>query len=330
MSDGAVEEVTMQSEEQAQTPTSAGAILRKAREDARVQLPTMAATLKVPEHKLEALEADNYEAFSDHVFMRALAMGMCRTLHIESEPVLALLPRSQLRSLANTGPGINEAVKERGRFKAAGTPLDSRGSGSRKVAAGVLVLLAAAAAVYFIPFHQIQGAAGTEEVVAGAAINGAAAPAAQPETGTVVEPGAAVSLGQAPANGAVNPTPEADTTTVPATDTSNATPAVAAATPAPVAATPAATPVASSATAATGAAALVEFKAQGQSWIKVKDSTGKVVMEKTLTKDQSVTAEGSLPLSVTVGNAKGTQVLVRGVPLDISTTRDNVARFEVK
>ena len=356
MSDGAVEEVTMQSEEQAQTPTSAGAILRKAREDARVQLPTMAATLKVPEHKLEALEADNYEAFSDHVFMRALAMGMCRTLHIESEPVLALLPRSELRSLANTGPGINEAVKERGRFKAAGTPLDSRGSGSRKVAAGVLVLLAAAAAVYFIPFHQTQSAGGSQEVGAAVPADGANAPATQPESGVVVEPGAAVSLGQAPANGAVvNPMPEADTTSAPAAEVGNAAPVVpaaaavaapapatattttatpAAATPVasiPVTATPAATTaVASAATAATGAAALVEFKAQGQSWIKVKDSTGKVVMEKTLTKDQSVTAEGSLPLSVTVGNAKGTLVLVRGVPLDISTTRDNVARFEVK
>ena len=353
MSDGAVEEVTMQSEEQAQTPTSAGAILRKAREDARVQLPTMAATLKVPEHKLEALEADNYEAFSDHVFMRALAMGMCRTLHIESEPVLALLPRSQLRSLANTGPGINEAVKERGRFKAAGTPLDSRGSGSRKVAAGVLVLLAAAAAVYFIPFHQTQNAGGSQEVGAAVPADGANAPATQPESGVVVEPGAAVSLGQAPANGAVvNPMPEADTTSAPAAEAGNAAPVVpaaaAVAAPAPVAATTttatpvAATPVASIpvtatpaaapavASAAPGAAALVEFKAQGQSWIKVKDSTGKVVMEKTLTKDQSVTAEGSLPLSVTVGNAKGTQVLVRGVPLDISTTRDNVARFEVK
>ena len=344
MSDGAVEEVTMQSEEQAQTPTSAGAILRKAREDARVQLPTMAATLKVPEHKLEALEADNYEAFSDHVFMRALAMGMCRTLHIESEPVLALLPRSELRSLANTGPGINEAVKERGRFKAAGTPLDSRGSGSRKVAAGVLVLLAAAAAVYFIPFHQTQSAGGSQEVGTAVPADGANAPATQPESGVVVEPGAAVSLGQAPANGAVvNPMPEADTTTAPAAEAGNAAPVVpaaaAVAAPAPVAATPvtaipaATTAVASpatAATAATGAAALVEFKAQGQSWIKVKDSTGKVVMEKTLAKDQSVTAEGSLPLSVTVGNAKGTQVLVRGVPLDISTTRDNVARFEVK
>lgn len=342
MSDGAVEEVTMQSEEQAQTPATAGAILRKAREDAHVQLPTMAATLKVPEHKLEALEADNYNAFPDHVFMRALAMGMCRSLQIESEPVLALLPRTQLRSLASTGPGINEAVKERGRFKAAGTPLDSGSGVSRKVIAGVLILLAAAAAVYFVPLHQGQGSDG-------AAGSPTAAPAAQPETSTVVESGGAVSLGQAPASGAVNPVPDGETAVPTAPAAGAATPAstetgsAAVATPAAPAEAPA-VPAATAATApatstpattnpvsagATGAP-LVEFKAQGQSWIKVKDSTGKVVMEKTLSKDQSVTAEGSLPLSVTVGNAKGTQVLVRGEPLDISTTRDNVARFEVK
>ena len=337
MSDGAGEEVTMQSEEQAQTPATAGAILRKAREDAHVQLPTMAATLKVPEHKLEALEADNYDAFPDHVFMRALAMGMCRSLQIESEPVLALLPRTQLRSLASTGPGINEAVKERGRFKAAGTPLDSGGGVSRKVIAGVLILLAAAAAVYFVPLHQGQGSDG-------AAGSPTAAPAAQPETSTVVESGGAVSLGQAPASGAANPVPDTETAApaVPAagvatpagTETGSAavaTPAAPAAAPVVPAATSTTAPATSTpASAAITGAPLVEFKAQGQSWIKVKDSTGKVVMEKTLSKDQSVTAEGSLPLSVTVGNAKGTQVLVRGEPLDISTTRDNVARFEVK
>ena len=101
----------MQSEEQAQTQTSAGAILRQAREAARMQLPTMAAMLKVPQHKLEALEADQYEAFPDHVFMRALAMGMCRNLHIDAEPVLALLPRTALKSLGSAGGGINETVR---------------------------------------------------------------------------------------------------------------------------------------------------------------------------------------------------------------------------
>ena len=326
MSDGVVKEVTMQSEEQAQTQTTAGAILRQAREAARMQLPTMAAMLKVPQHKLEALEADQYEAFPDHVFMRALAMGMCRNLHIDAESVLALLPRTALKSLSNAGGGINETVKERSHFKSSGTPLDSREGSSRKIIAGVLLLLAAAAAVYFVPLQQsADGGSASQE----AAQSGAQPPAA----GVVVESGSVVTPSETPAEGAA-PLPSAlaanetapaapATTAAPAAPESPAAPAVAAA------AVPEAATGSSSAAAATKGSVL-EFKAVTQSWVKVKDASGKVVLEKTLAKDESVTAEGTLPLSVIVGNAKGTQVMVRGEPFDISTTRDNVARFEVK
>lgn len=322
MSDGAVREVTMQSEEQAQTQTSAGAILRQAREAARMQLPTMAAMLKVPQHKLEALEADQYEAFPDHVFMRALAMGMCRNLHIDAEPVLALLPRTALKSLGSAGGGINETVKERSHFKSSGPSFDSRDGSSRKIIAGVLLLLAAAAAVYFVPFHQASDSSADDS----SQVNEAPAVAQAPASGVVVETGSVVIPSETSAE-AVAPLPSA----------SAANEAAGTAT-APAAATPAA-PVVAAETAATavtgpaadaGSASVVEFKASAQSWVKVKDASGKVVLEKTLAKDQSVTAEGKLPLSVIVGNAKGTEVLVRGQPFDISTTRDNVARFEVK
>lgn len=322
MSDGAVREVTMQSEEQAQTQTSAGAILRQAREAARMQLPTMAAMLKVPQHKLEALEADQYEAFPDHVFMRALAMGMCRNLHIDAEPVLALLPRTALKSLGSAGGGINETVKERSHFKSSGPSFDSRDGSSRKIIAGVLLLLAAAAAVYFVPFHQASDSSADDS----SQVTEAPAVAQAPASGVVVETGSVVIPSETSAE-AVAPLPSA----------SAANEAAGTAT-APAAATPAA-PVVAAETAATavtgpaadaGSASVVEFKASAQSWVKVKDASGKVVLEKTLAKDQSVTAEGKLPLSVIVGNAKGTQVLVRGQPFDISTTRDNVARFEVK
>ena len=326
MSDGVVKEVTMQSEEQAQTQTTAGAILRQAREAARMQLPTMAAMLKVPQHKLEALEADQYEAFPDHVFMRALAMGMCRNLHIDAESVLALLPRTALKSLSNAGGGINETVKERSHFKSSGTPLDSREGSSRKIIAGVLLLLAAAAAVYFVPLQQsAEGGSASQE----AAQSGAQPPAA----GAVVESGSVVTPSETPAEGAA-PLPSA----LAANETAPAAPATTAALESPVA--PAAPAVAaaavpeaatgSSSTAAATKGSVLEFKAVTQSWVKVKDASGKVVLEKTLAKDESVTAEGTLPLSVIVGNAKGTQVMVRGEPFDISTTRDNVARFEVK
>ena len=190
MNEAAVEEETMQSEEQVPTQgqVTAGVLLRQAREAARMQLPVMAATLKVPQHKLEALEADDYAAFPDHVFMRALAMGMCRTLHIDAESVLAKLPRTEIKSLAKTGPGINETVKVRSSFKVTGTPLDSGNSSSRKIAAGVLILLAAAAAVYFVPFQQmVDGADGAGAPAPVQAQSGqtaaVSAPAAEPLAG---------------------------------------------------------------------------------------------------------------------------------------------------
>ena len=328
MSDGAVEEETMQSEEQVQTPVhaTAGTMLRQAREAARIQLHTMAATLKVPQRKLEALEADDYEAFPDHVFMRALAMGMCRTLHIDAEPVLALLPQRALKSLAKTGPGINETVKVRSNFKSSGAPLGSGSGSSRKSAAGVLVLLAAAAAVYFVPFHP--SVDGAEAGVAGTLQSEAA------NHSDASDPTAAVPLGQA-SNSAEAETVVTEPSAEPVAH--GAAPAVAPATAAltPEGATPAAAATAASASAvATPVAstgALLALKVStGQSWVKVKDATGKVVLDKTLAKDESATAEGQVPLTVIVGNAKGTQVTVRGEPLDISTTRDNVARFEVK
>ena len=322
MSDGAVREVTMQSEEQAQTQTSAGAILRQAREAARMQLPTMAAMLKVPQHKLEALEADQYEAFPDHVFMRALAMGMCRNLHIDAEPVLALLPRTALKSLGSAGGGINETVKERSHFKSSGPSFDSRDGSSRKIIAGVLLLLAAAAAVYFVPFHQASDSSADDSSQA----TEAPAVAQAPASGVVVETGSVVIPSETSAE-AVAPLPSASA----ANEAAGTAAAPAAATPAaPVVAAETAATAVTGPAADAGSASVVEFKASAQSWVKVKDASGKVVLEKTLAKDQSVTAEGKLPLSVIVGNAKGTQVLVRGQPFDISTTRDNVARFEVK
>ncbi|MBS3021206.1 Cytoskeleton protein RodZ [Comamonas sp. PE63] len=330
MSEAAVEEETMQSEEQAPTPaqTTAGALLRQAREAARMQLPVMAATLKVPQRKLEALEADDYAAFPDHVFMRALAMGMCRTLHIDADPVLALLPRTEIKSLANTGPGINEAVKVRSSFKVTGTSLDSGNSSSRKIAAGVLILLAAAAAVYFVPFHQVIDGADTTDAQAQMP--------AQAESGEATVMGAPVTepaaQAEETAQGGSAATAAASTEPGTAAAAAGVTGAAAGGAPAASAATAqTATPVAEAAAPATGAGGLLVLKVNtGQSWVKVKDAAGKVVLEKTLSKDESATAEGQLPLSVIVGNAKGTQVTVRGEPFDISSTRDNVARFEVK
>ncbi len=314
--------------ENAQTSMTAGTLLRQAREAAGLSLAGLAAALKVPAPKLEALEADDYAAFQDHVFMRALAQSVCRTLRMDSASVLALLPRTQLKSLADDRGSINATFKERS-FKATGTSL-GRENGSRKVAIIVLLLLAAAAAVYFLPKHE----GDAEEPQAGASD---AAALVQP-AGTVSEPVAA----QEPVAPAATTPADVPAASAPASASAPATSApAAAAVPAPASTTTPAAPAAdapaegaaatSAATAAQTPGGVLVMKANAQSWVQVKDSSGRVVLQKTLAAGESIGAEGALPLSVIVGNASGTEVRVRGELLEVAkTTRDNVARFEVK
>ncbi|MBJ2141638.1 DUF4115 domain-containing protein [Delftia acidovorans] len=320
--------------ENAQTSMTAGTLLRQAREAAGLSLAGLAAALKVPAPKLEALEADDYAAFQDHVFMRALAQSVCRTLRMDSASVLALLPRTQLKSLADDRGSINATFKERS-FKATGTSL-GRENGSRKVAIIVLLLLAAAAAVYFLPKHE----GDAEEPQAGASD---AAALVQP-AGTVSEPVAAqepvapaattpadVPAASAPASASAPATSAPAAAAVPA-PASTTTPAAPAAATAPAADAPADGAAATSAaTAAQTPGGVLVMKANAQSWVQVKDSSGRVVLQKTLAAGESIGAEGALPLSVIIGNASGTEVRVRGELLEVAkTTRDNVARFEVK
>ncbi|KFJ11829.1 helix-turn-helix domain protein [Delftia acidovorans] len=314
--------------ENAQTSMTAGTLLRQAREAAGLSLAGLAAALKVPAPKLEALEADDYAAFQDHVFMRALAQSVCRTLRMDSASVLALLPRTQLKSLADDRGSINATFKERS-FKATGTSL-GRENGSRKVAIIVLLLLAAAAAVYFLPKHE----GDAEEPQAGASD---AAALVQP-AGTVSEPVAA----QEPVAPAATTPADVPAASAPAPASAPATSApAAAAVPAPASTTTPAAPAAdapaegaaatSAATAAQTPGGVLVMKANAQSWVQVKDSSGRVVLQKTLAAGESIGAEGALPLSVIIGNASGTEVRVRGELLEVAkTTRDNVARFEVK
>ena len=55
-------------------------MLREAREAHGLHIDVVAAALKVPPQKLEALEADDIDALPDPVFARALAASVCRAL----------------------------------------------------------------------------------------------------------------------------------------------------------------------------------------------------------------------------------------------------------
>lgn len=86
---------------------SAGTLLRQAREQAGLHVATLAAALKVPVRKLEALEADRFDLLPDAVFVRALAASVCRNLKIDPASVLERLPATGAPRLALSEGRIN-------------------------------------------------------------------------------------------------------------------------------------------------------------------------------------------------------------------------------
>lgn len=287
---------------------SAGALLRQAREAAGLHVAALAVSLKVPVRKLEALEEDRYQDLPDAVFARALACTVCRNLKIDARPILARLPQTAAPRLVQAHEGLNAPFRAPGDVLAAGW----RHQLMRPVPLTVGALLLGAVALLLVPRARIEDglAAARQEV-----------PAVPMATAAGVEPGTAPAAESQPIAAPVAPPAPASNPEAPAAV--SAAPEAAASDPA----TPAA-PAAPSASA-TG---VVVFKASGPSWVQVLDSRGEVALRRLLGTGESAGASGSLPLSVTVGSVDSTAVEVRGKPFDLSrvTTKDNVARFEVK
>lgn len=301
---------------------SAGAMLRQLRESAAVSIEALAGALKVPVGKLQALEADQYEAFPDVVFMRALASSMCRALKADAAPVLALLPSGQPAQLT-TGRGINTALKSPAAHKYGKTgALDS--PKSRTLGVAVAVLLVAALVVALMPKWDLDLGLG---VAGGTAQDAAqpAQPAQQPAAEHRAEP--AVQQGGEPvAAPGHEPAPAAA-----ASPGAAAEPAAAGGAPTASAQAAATQTTATQAAAEAAPQGVLVIRTRADSWVQVRNAAGGVVLQKVLAAGESFTAAGDPPWSVVIGKADATEVIVRGQPLDLKTiARENVARFEVK
>jgi cytoskeleton protein RodZ len=305
----------------AEKQPTAGELLRQAREAAGLHVAALAVSMKVPVKKLEALEADRLDLLPDAVFVRALASSVCRTLKIDPAPVLALLPQTAAPQLKPDEWGINAPFRAPGDVATASMWSQL----SRPGVLAALVLLAAALVLIFFPsMEQKDGTGGTaSEVVV--ALPTPAPVAAQPETSikpteAQVEKPVEVK-NPLPQPVAVAPAPVAAPVAL--------QPAQVAPQPAPAA--PAAAVAAVTQPTPTSGSGVVAFKARGPSWVEVTDAQGVVQLRRTLASGETVGVSGALPLSVVVGRADVTDVLVRGKPFSLeAVARENVARFEVK
>ncbi|MEO7401404.1 MAG: helix-turn-helix domain-containing protein [Polaromonas sp.] len=286
-----------------------GTYLREVREAAGLHLATLAASLKVSVSKLEALEHDQYDLLPDAVFTRALASSVCRMLKLDPAPVLDRLPPIGAARFVSQDRGINEPFRPRNIGPA---PSVWAQVSRPAVLAGVVLLLGALVLIFLPSIRKeavLEGADSSRAVVSGPARQSSVA--LSPKAG-LEDTAAMAALPAASAERVATGTREI---VIPTQD---------------AAALSAAAPV-TGAAASSGVSPLAAFRATGESWVKVTDGKGVVVLNRTLGAGEAADVSGVLPLSAVVGRADVTQVQVRGQAFDLNAvSKNNVARFEVK
>jgi len=282
-------------------------MLREARQARGVHIAALAVSIKVSQRKLELLEQDRLSELPDATFARALAQTMCRSLKMDPAPVLAALPQVSGCRLESMDEGIKLPFRERpGRHEPA--------SWSALLSPAVWVpalIVVGALFVYLMPEHWVERLQGTRlGQDAPTAVVQPPVPAAEP----VVEPASAAAISadaSAPVDASVVPAaPDSVVETVHSVPGEANLPE----------------PAASAASAGP-----LQMKANEPSWIEVVDARSQILLSRVLQPGETVALDGAMPLRVKVGNAAGTQLSFRGVPVDLAaSTRDNVARLELK
>ena len=337
-------------------------LLQEARLAQGMDIEPLAAILKIPARKIEALEAGALSGVGDLTFSRALAGSICRQLRIDAKPILAAWPTRD--TLAREVP-LNLPNDGAASAATALPPEATTGSGGRVVWAVLVLILVGIGA--WLAVTELQRGSERREKAVGAAERLA------PETGSGIANQLVISPveGSSSESGAddvkaakpvlaapvkVAPVTAAATATSPPATSPPATSASAASLDAPAnVATPPLTPpppvptevvpVAPTPTVGTvpvqkrnqplssadiGQHALV-LSAVTESWVEVIGRSGTRVFTRLMSPgDYVVLGDEDLPYNVLVGNAVGVRVFSRGQPVDVqATARLNVSRFDV-
>jgi cytoskeleton protein RodZ len=335
-------------------PTSAGAMLRAARERQGMHIAALAAAIKVAPRKLDALENDRWEELPDATFARALAQTVCRTLKVDPRPVLAKLPQADAASLEHAGGSLNTPFRERASRDEPGLA----GAAIRPMIGAAVLLMIAAVALYLMPSgwwgdaDDVVTTPGTSIIVTpieptpvSPDEGNPAEGEGEPASGIGVEPGApsAGADGEADSGAptasasAVEIRPAAsgagDAPRLAATDDAAAVPLAsdtAAGLQTPSVAWPSVAPAAAQPTTAVPSG-MLQLATTAESWVEVRDTDNRVLLARLLGAGERVGLDGAAPFRVTIGNAGATEIQFRGRSVDLGPlTRDNVARLTLR
>jgi cytoskeleton protein RodZ len=300
---------------------TAGAVLREAREAEGMSIDAVAQQLKLHPRQVQALEDGRYDLLPGRTFVRGFLRNYARTLHLDPDRLLAMLPDAAPESLGPTAHNMGEI-----QFESA-----PRRSWSRWAIPLALVALIALAAVYEFMRPPAESRRGSETPAVPIGRQDAGAPGPVPATGSTPAtaggtplPNPLTATPAEPVRAVEPPAPAAGTTgTAEAPPPSPpATPAAASAVGGQVVSTaiPPGTP---------GEPTLV-IVFGGRSWAEVRDAKGKMLLSLTGSPGMTQSVTGTPPFDVVIGSVSDVSLQFRGAPVDLSSyRRANVARLRL-
>lgn len=336
---------------------SPGALIRRARERARMTPEELAAQTKLARSTLEALERDDFNILNEPVYVRGYYRKCSKVLDISEKELLdayeaRVAPRSPVLP-AKLRLASGSELGTTGRLP---IPLAAVGAVAAIVISGLIWLARGEPNNSVPPTVSAKADAMMPESTAvpvpavttlGAGVEAASSPLTQ--TPALMEAASSPVAAPVPA-----PVPAASTQ-APTAATSASTPApVATAKPAPasvpapsaapnhslpllaaqsLASKPPAAPAAASAPAMapTGGSATMTLDFSITSWARVDDASGKTLLNGLMRAGDKQTLNGAAPLKIFLGNAPGVKATVNGKSVDLTkyTAANNTARLSI-
>lgn len=307
-----------------------GASLRSAREAKGMSHQDVSNSLRFSVKQIEALENNAFELFPDAMMTRGFIRSYAKYLEIDAEPLLAIYR-------ASLGEDTQKVIA----IKSSMQPI-ALSSGSwpwlKYILATIVVLLFLLAWMLYVEFMPKQVDADV----------GSVAEQAQPTAEAKNETGeSTISLPPPPMPEAALPAAERvteanadeviqditdkqlpETVALPAKSNEEKVTVPASATASPAAVANAAVSVSPAASAGVKS---LSFSFSGQSWVSVKDKTGKLVYEKLGEDGMHETITAKPPLTVIIGNASSTTLQFSGQAVDLTPNiKNNVARITLE
>ncbi|HUW50100.1 MAG TPA: RodZ domain-containing protein [Sulfuricella sp.] len=291
-------------EPQEEAKVDAGRLLAEARERSGLTVADVARQLRLSTRQIEALEANDHASLPGDTFRRGFIRNYAKLLQIDPEPLLESHQWAQPQTQAIAVPIGRVEFGGRHRLMPFGGNSSRMSSPKFAIVIGVAVL-----ALFLGAYELLQGRPTNLET-----------PAKSGGETTM-----ALSLPQSRPQNEVAPHKAP-------VENQNVVPKVPSPAPATeVAPSSSAAPAASTAVAADAGGQRLQFVFDGDSWVEVKDKSGKVIFYQLNPKGSQQSVRGTPPFSLVVGNAPSVRLSYNGKSVDLAPhTKVDVARLTLE